>query len=260
MAHGSVAISADDAGRFLAEGYLVLAGAFDPTPLADEVDRALAEGDRGGPQVVFDAISFRYVPMMGEGTPVSLGLLDALAEPAAELLGGPVLPLRAKGTRYSASTAPHRDSTSELRSVGYLCYLEPLVSATGALRIAPGSHLDPTGSLEAIPLVAVETEPGDIIVMDEHVVHASDGGADRRQWRVDFFAAPVDDRGLELARAYVAATFPPDWDGGYDAVAFPSFGRHWQRLDRPWHEGLEEVGAYAAAAAQESRYPPRGVR
>jgi hypothetical protein len=251
-----VPLPPDAVGRFEADGYLVLRGAVDPAPLAAELDRALVEGHRGGPDTAVEGLRFRYVPMMGERSPVSLALLDALAEPAAQLLGGPVLPLRAKGTRYAADTDPHRDATSALPSLGFLCYLEPLVAATGALQVAPGSHLDVTAPIEVADLVALETEPGDLIGLDEHLVHASRGGAARRQWRVDFFAAPTDADTAALARQYVAATFPPDWDGGYDPAAYPSYGPFWRDRPRPWHADLEAVGAYAAAAAQEAAYPP----
>jgi phytanoyl-CoA dioxygenase PhyH len=257
MAIAPVALPPGAVEAFRGVGYLVLRSAVDPVRLGTEVDGALAEGHRGGPELAHDDLRFRYVPMMGERTPVSLALLDALSGPAADLLGGPVLPLRAKGTRYSANAEPHRDSTSALGSVGFLCYLDALDADSGALRVAPGSHLDVSAEVDAIPLVALATEPGDVIVLDEHLVHGSHGGGERRQWRVDFFATPVDGHGLALARAYVAATFPPDWDGGYDAVAYPSFGPHWRALDRPWHAGLDAVGAYAAADAQEASYPRR---
>jgi hypothetical protein len=61
-------------------------------------------------------LSGRYVPMMCEQTPVSLAFLDAFAHPAAVLLGGPVLPVRAKSVLYFAATAWHRDSVQDVPS------------------------------------------------------------------------------------------------------------------------------------------------
>ena len=190
--------------------------------------------------------------MMGERTPVSLGLVDTFAAVAHQLLGGPVLPVRAKSVRYVASAERHRDSTSIVRSLGFAAYLEPLAADTGALRVVPGSHRDLDEGSDG-PEVVLETQPGDVIVFDEHLLHSSSGGRDRRQWRVDFFADPTSAAEEAAVTAYLLATFPPDWDGGYDVDRFPTYGPHWQAQDRPWHRRLEELGAYRAAAAEARR-------
>ena len=98
----------------------------------DEAVTTLAQGS--------GTVTFRYVPMMCERTPVSVGLIDRYAVIAAELLGRPVLPGRAKGTWYQSDTGWHRDSVGDIASLGVLAYLEPLDAATGALRVVPGSH------------------------------------------------------------------------------------------------------------------------
>src|SRR5262249_35930230 len=59
---------------------------------------------------------------------------------ATTLLGGPVLPTRAKGVLYGGDTPWHADSAFAVASVGFAAYLEPLRAETGALRVLPGSH------------------------------------------------------------------------------------------------------------------------
>ena len=264
-----------DVDAFRTFGFVVLPQAIDPAPLADEVDRALADGARAGfRSSAGGGISGRYVPMMCDRTPVSLGWLDRFAGPAAELLGRAVLPVRAKGTEYSAGTGWHRDSDRDWPSVGFAAYLQPLDAATGALRVLPGSHRSGFGASVAghldrhravpadeevagLPAFPLETAPGDVIVFDEHLFHASAGGRDRRQWRVDFTADPV---GAEetTARAYFSAVFPPRWEGAYDVDRYPSYGRHWQSRPQPWVARLAELGVYTMAAAGESLHRPTG--
>jgi len=141
-------------------------------------------------------------------------------------------------------------------SVGFACYLEPLDGATGALRVAPGSHRPlraPAPADDPSDDHAVGTEPGDVIVFDEHLLHASRGGTLRRQWRVDYVARPADAAEEAVVRRYYADIFSPDWDAGYDVDAFPSYGGHWQGLCDPDDDALlDRVGAYAAAGAEEA--------
>jgi hypothetical protein len=243
-------VTAAEVEQFRTDGFVVLRHLFDAEPLSAEVDRALSESDLGAEPSGHADIRFRYVPMMVEQTPMSLALLDTCAVLAAELLDASVLPVRAKAVRYVASAESHRDSTSVLRSLGCVAYLEPLTAGTGALRVVPGSHLL-IGAVGDGADVVLETDPGDLIVLDEHLVHGSVGGRDRRQWRVDFFADPTSSAEESAAEAYLLATFPPDWDGGYDVDRFPSYGDHWRSRARPWHGRLDQLGAYTAAAAQE---------
>src|SRR5690606_15376231 len=124
-------------------------------------------------------------------TPASLALLDRLETIAADLLGGPVLPTRAKGTRYFGDTPWHADSESPLRSVGFLAYLESLDAENGAFRVMPGSHhpdfgeslrefVEPARVDIDVPAHVIATRPGDVIAFDEHLYHASVGGRVRQ--------------------------------------------------------------------------------
>jgi len=247
--------------HFRTFGFVVVRHALDAGALSAEVDRALREGSRGS----FESQVARgcYVPMMGERSPISLGLLDEFAAAAADLLRRPVLPVRAKCVRYSGSTGWHSDSDRELDSVGFVAYLEALAGDSGALRVLPGSHRpefaralsdhDMSGAVDGVPGFVVTTEPGDVIVLDEHLYHASGGGVTRRQWRVDYVVDPVGDVQEAAVRDFFSSVYPPDWVGGYDAEAFPTYGPAWLASGRPYLGRLTELGAHAAAAFQEAR-------
>lgn len=225
-------VAAGDIARFEADGFLVLRAAFDAGPLAREVDRAL-EGTRDAA-----GARFRFAPMMSRATPTSLALLWRFEAVAAALLGGPVLPVRAKGVRYVGDTSWHADSDRALDSIGFLAYLESLRDQ-GALRVRPGSHRG-RAAVEAV----LATDPGDVIVMHERLEHASEGGGVRRQWRVDF----VRDGDDESLRAYYAAIFPPGWDPGHDPVRWPSYGDDWRRSGHPAVHRLGDLGVYEMAS------------
>jgi Phytanoyl-CoA dioxygenase (PhyH) len=253
-------ISELDVAALQSEGFLVLRRAVDAERLSREVDAALADGYRDAPMSTGSAGNrFRYVPMMCERTPVSLALVDALSVPAAEILGRTVLPVRAKGTRYVGGTAWHRDSELEMVSLGFLAYLDTLQAHSGALRVLPGSHRvalaqPPEGEPDESTAAGlpIETAPGDLIVFDERLWHASSGGLERRQWRVDFVADPVGPDEEATTRGYFEGIFQAGWDGGYDVDRYPSFGEHWRASGRPWVERLRDLGAIERADAEES--------
>jgi hypothetical protein len=238
------------------DGYVVLRGAFDPAPLSAEVDRALADGLPGAFAAdVAGGISGRYLPLMNERTPVSLELLDRFGAVAADLLGRAVLPVRAKCVVYFGDAGWHHDSDLDMASLAFAAYLEPLDAGNGALRVRPGSHRRPEAA-DVIDHgsegVALPTEPGDVIVFDERLWHASFGGTDRRQWRVDFVVEPRTASEEAAVRAYFAGTYAPDWDGGYDVDRYPTYGPHWLASGRPAVERLRELGVYDLAAAEEA--------
>src|SRR5262249_20303749 len=160
----------------------------------------------------------------------------------------PVLPGRAKGTWYQADTGWHRDSAHDIASVGVVAYLEPLDAATGALRVWPGSHaaLDRAlpGRASRVGVV-LPTAPGDVIIFDEHLVHGSAGGLQRRQWRVDFVIDPRDEHEHAAVADWFDQSIPNERQNpGYNAERYPSYGPFWQALDRPWISRLRQLGVY----------------
>lgn len=257
-------LSPQSVDSFRTFGFLVLRQFFEPGPLTDEVDRVIAYGSRGTAR--WGEMTFRYVPMMTSRTPASLALLDRSEAVAAALLESPVLPTRAKCVQYAGDTPWHVDSEVPLTSVGVLAYLESRRPDTGVLRVIPGSHHPEFG--EAIraqgPTIAaglerpvdVATEPGDVILMHEHLLHGSAGGAGgtvRRQWRVDFLPDPQDAAMERRVKAYFARLYAPDWRAEYDVERYPSYGEDWKRSSRPAVARLAALGVYELAAEQEAR-------
>lgn len=250
----------EDIDHYRIFGFLIIRSAFDPRPLAEELDRVMGDG-LVPPLDISGGERFRYAPMMTAETPVSLSLLDRLEPLATELLGGAVLPTRAKGVLYSGDTSWHGDSDVSLASVGIAAYLEPVKANTGALRVLPGSHrpefaraLAPMSGVaaESLPGHILETEPGDLILFDEHLFHGSCGGGLRRQWRLDFLLDPATDEAERRTRAYFADIYPANWNGGYDVDRYPSYGPEWRRSGRRAAQRLEELGVYRLADAQEA--------
>jgi len=255
-------VSHADVAHYLRFGFVVLRRAFDPEPLSEEIDRSFREGSRApfDINVAGGHVSGRYLPMMCERTPVSLALLDQFADVAAQLLGTHVLPVRAKGVLYHGDTNWHTDSDLDVMSLGCVCYLESLRAHNGALRVLPASHRNRFGSsvqarsnaLASLPGLAIETEPGDVIVFDEHLCHSSSGGSNRRQWRVDCVADPTDTNQEAAVRDYFERLYVKGWDGGYDVDLYPTYGPHWRASGRPWLDRLDQLGAHGAAAAEEA--------
>lgn len=243
-------------------GFAVLRQFFDPGPLAMEVDRVLSDGlTRRRPHT--GDVRFHYVPMMTAETPASLSLLDRLGAVAETFFERPVLPTRAKGTLYFGETPWHVDSALPVESIGCLAYLEPTGPDSGALRVMPGSHHstfhEALGDVRAarvrdpsLPGHVLATDPGDVILMDEHVLHASFGGSARRQWRVDYLRVPVRSEEVIRTKSYFDSLYEREWDGGYDVDRFPSYGPDWRRSGRAAVTQLEALGVYEAASAHEA--------
>lgn len=240
-------LDAGEIAQYRDRGFLVRRGAFEPAPLIAEVQRGFEDAFRKSAkskhQNEFVAgQSGRYFPLMSALCPVSISLLEIFASSAELLLGRKILPVRTKAVLYTGSTGWHVDSARAIPSVGFACYLEPLREETGALCVRPR---------DGSPHEVLKTDPGDVIVFDEHLEHSSRGGRDRRQWRVDFVARPTSEEEGE-ARAYFRDIYQPNWDGGYDVDLYPSYGEYWRsRARAEWNEGLERLGAYALAAAEE---------
>lgn len=243
-------------------GFIVLRQFFEPTDLAQEIETALREGIVPATEFTAGAVTrFQYLPLMSSKTPASLSLLDRLEPIAQTLLGQPVIPTRAKAVRYSGNTIWHADSSTSLASLGCAAYLEALGPESGALRVLPGSHhaafaqaLQTQGigpEAQSWPGHVLSSQPGDLLLFDEHLFHASCGGGLRRQWRVDFLCDPVGPQAEQETQAYFASIFPEHWNGGYDPNFYPSYGSDWQHSSRRAARRLQELGVYELAQRQE---------
>ena len=148
---------------------------------------------------------------------------------AEQLLGADFVLDESEGNLHVGDTAWHGgNSWHILRWIKFCFYLEPLTPHTGGLRVIPGSHAPGEPDLyapfrtgkaagepvfgmpqSAIPSVALEIEPGDVIVFTESMLHASFGGRPgRHQHAVSFFKNPITESEIERVRD-VARRLPP---------------------------------------------------
>ena len=123
------------------------------------------------------------------------------------------------GNLYVGDTGWHSDGygTRPVLSIKMAFYLDPVTRDTGALRVIPGSHrvgepfadaLDRNLSKDGgafglhhsqVPAYAIETAPGDILVFNHALKHASFGGSKRRRmYTMNFSERYPDDKLQEL--------------------------------------------------------------
>ncbi len=127
------------------------------------------------------------------------------------------------GNYYVGDTGWHSDGwyTEEL-SVKIAFYLDPLTRDTGALRVIPGSHLpgdayadtvqDKVGRSHevlgvpgsAVPAIALETSPGDIVCFNHNTKHSAWGGGTRRRMFTLNLSERFPEHRLEVLRQRIA--------------------------------------------------------
>ena len=136
------------------------------------------------------------------------------------------------GNYYSGDTGWHPDgSWGQLFAAKTAFYLDPLTRDTGALRLIPGSHrpdhfvrqeqIDVNNSLELFGIlptefpgsIAVEPNPGDIVIFNHDLYHASFGGGTRRRmFTMNCTRQAKTAEDLEMAHRYFSVHSP----GGYN--------------------------------------------
>lgn len=245
-------------------GLLVLRGHLDAEvteALSAEVDFVLRDalGARFDERDEEDGITGHYVPVTSQRAPLSRSLIEdeRFQGIAEELLEGQALPWcpEAQAILFFGEAAVHADVATGVKGVKFAAYLEALTAKSGALRLLAGSHHADFGSaawtfershpvqdaeglrrhVEALPLFAAETNPGDVIVFHLHTYHASVYGKDRRQWTVTYLKDPVTaderaafDRHVQAEHEWVASH---GGDAAYDRSAYPFFDPEWVAAD-----------------------------
>ena len=136
------------------------------------------------------------------------------------------------GNYYTGDTHWHPDgSWGQLFAAKAAFYLDPLTRDTGAVRLIPSSHrsdhfvrkekIDVNNSLELFGVsptefpgsIAVETNPGDIVIFNHDLYHASFGGGSRRRmFTMNCTRQAKTPEDLEMARRYLSVHSP----GGYN--------------------------------------------
>jgi hypothetical protein len=125
--------------------------------------------------------------------PRIVGILSSILGPDFNYCSG-------DGNYYSGDTGWHPDGNwGQLFAVKIAFYLDPLTRDTGCLRVLPGSQdpehfvrrnkIDMNRSLELFGVaprdfpgnVALETNPGDLLIFNHDTYHAAFGGSNRRR-------------------------------------------------------------------------------
>ena len=151
-------------------------------------------------------------------------LLDdpAIEGAAASLLGADFNYLGGDGNYYVGDSGWHSDG---FHTVGCFLkvalYLDPVTRETGALRVIPGSHRADahwheeagrvTGSEDElgipgseVPAVALESEPGDVLIFNHNLLHSSWGGSSRRRmFTLNLSRAATNDEEIADLRTYI---------------------------------------------------------
>lgn len=265
--------------HFRTFGFVVLRGALDAAQaaaLAAEADHAVR--DATGKRYLADdgagGISGHYIPATGERTPLSLELLQRFHPLVGDLAGVPMLPAVAQHTLFFDMASWHTDTGHAVPSVKVAAYLEPLDGDSGALRVLPGSqHLDERvlrdlmrgpafrdderyrAATAQVPAYVIDSRPGDVIVFDEHVWHASVGGRNRLQWSCCYVLDPSTAEEETAVRAYLDSQFSADLTLDYDSTPYPYYGEPFRTGCPPhWVEQLNRLGAFGAADAEQGRH------
>jgi ectoine hydroxylase-related dioxygenase (phytanoyl-CoA dioxygenase family) len=245
----STIISAQQRAFFDTFGYLVIPGilAADMAWISEEYDaiyRSQAEQvvplQQGATGAWASTINHLFVSMSPRLStliedPRIVGICEGLLGTGHVICGG-------DGTIFHTNTSWHSDGwgafTDQVRHIKVSCYLDPLTSTTGALRVIPGSQhagdryseilngqvSDPLGSyarpLQEVPCVSCETRPGDIVIFDWRTKHASFGGSGRRRLMcLNVHAAFADAQQRELGLDYWRGIVQRIPDAGW----FPGF-------------------------------------
>jgi ectoine hydroxylase-related dioxygenase (phytanoyl-CoA dioxygenase family) len=169
-----------------------------------------------------------FLPLMADRAPLSQALVvddPRLSGIADDLLGDFTVASPALATCLVSDTPWHNDGGLGSRWLRLNAYLQPATHSTGALRVVPGSQDGATsdriarhlgiagerGDPDALPGVALETMPGDLIVFDPRIHHGSWGGSTRLRWSVDYLSMPPADDAEAMARTSSLVADLSDW-------------------------------------------------
>lgn len=177
-------------------GYLAFKGL-----LAEEMGRIIAEFEGVFEQrgITHDPTQRSCLVPFIDQREYLCGLLDhpSITMIAQGLLGDNYNYLGSDGNYYTGNTGWHSDGYHRQASyIKIALYLDPVKADTGALRVIPGSHrLEPEDPIrratrskelwgieaQDVPAVALESQPGDVVVFNHNIMHSSYGGSSHRR-------------------------------------------------------------------------------
>ena len=223
-------LSKEQVTHFETFGFLVLRNVLS----RDEVDIMIKESEeifselRQGKS--FTAQEREAVQPFFERKPFLHSLLadDRVYSIGESILGSDFMLVVTEGNLHVGDTPWHAGEEARvLRTVKIGFYLEPLTINTGSLRVIPGTHkmsspdhfsilktanknsdFMPFGvSPKEIPSYPIESDPGDLIVFTESVVHAAFGGRDgRHQHAINFCEYPKSEDLIAFTKDWYSRT------------------------------------------------------
>jgi len=180
-----------------------------PGLLKDRIDDVIAgfeqvfvEHGGGHAGLKHDGKKRSCIVQFADHNPALFNLLDDLRIRgiAESLVGEDFNYMGSDGNYYAGDTGWHSDGWhKQVKHIKIAYYLDPLTRDTGCLRVIPGSHRIGEGFTELVqeqimgsektwgmhgrdvPAVALETKPGDVLVFNHNLKHASFGGSGWRR-------------------------------------------------------------------------------
>ena len=141
------------------------------------------------------------------------------------LLGDDFNYMGSDGNYYTGDTPWHSDGwrqEGQGRYVKVAFYLDHLTRDTGCLRVIPGSHRSGEGYADTVqaairdseanwaisgsqvPAVALEIEPGDLMVFNHNTKHAAFGGGKRRRMFTINCCQRIPEEQIQILKDYIA--------------------------------------------------------
>ena len=204
-------------------------------------------------------------------------------EVSKSILGDDYNYMASDGNYYVGDSPWHSDGYSEkkYRSFKIAFYLDRVTRDTGCLRVIPGSHrygegyadvveslihenrspgpevsLGLTGS--EVPAVALESEPGDMVLFNHLIKHASFGGSDRRRMFTINLHERYEDEDIGELRQKVAGSASFWVDTAYGEIMVRTAGPERMRHLEQYLANQDHLPELAKKARREMREPSRG--
>ena len=224
-------LTAEQKAHWETFGFLMLPQLFTSEEVSLMRGEAINLLDEARDSQPFEGAESQTVMPFFERRPSLIGLLedDRIYETVEDLLGPGFILVLTEAHLSVGDTQWHGGSRTRgvLPNVKMGIYLESVTRDNGCLRVIPGSHRSPLfeslASLKPqfddpsttplgvvgpdVPSVALESEPGDLVVFLEEVCHAAFGGRiGRPRIALNFDAAPSTDARIENIRTEYAKT------------------------------------------------------